>query len=122
MANFIKRNRNSIVKIIFAVLLGVIFYNTALPKIAALPFDYCDIGFRHNEISLVREGINPFYVWNHEMEHEKYCGLSRPDMPSNCNGKQEYVHFYPPWHFTLFWWYAYLPTVVCAGILLFVYF
>ena len=121
MANFIKRNRNSIVKIIFAVLLGVIFYNTALPKIAALPFDYCDIGFRHNEISLVREGINPFYVWNHEMEHEKYCGLSRPDMPSNCNGKQEYVHFYPPWHFTLFWWYAYLPTVVCAGILLFVY-
>ena len=44
MANFIKRNRNSIVKIIFAVLLGVIFYNTALPKIAALPFDYCDIG------------------------------------------------------------------------------
>lgn len=89
-------------KIIFAVLLGICLYGMLPPKLSSITFDFTDLQMRYNEVSLAHEGINPFYVWNHEIEHEKYCGWYRPDMKSNCNGKEEKVHYYPPWHFTFF--------------------
>ena len=108
-------------KIIFAVLLGICLYGMLPPKLSSITFDFTDLQMRYNEVSLAHEGINPFYVWNHEIEHEKYCGWYRPDMKSNCNGKEEKVHYYPPWHFTFFWWYPYFPKIVCAGIFFFSY-
>ncbi|MEG2062970.1 MAG: glycosyltransferase family 87 protein [Kiritimatiellia bacterium] len=72
----------------------------------------CDFRFRHNEICCSHEGINPFKIWNHEVDSVHFKGLSRPDYTFDSASEKLAVHAYPPWHTTFFWFYGWLPQEV----------
>ena len=81
---------------------------------------FCDLNLRYNEVSCSHDGVNPFRVWSHEIVHERYQGLKRPDMPEDRLPDKKEVHAYPPWHTTFFWWYPWLPRwFVQCGVLAF---
>lgn len=82
-----------------AILTGIVWVNK---------YRYCDIRFRHNEICCSHEGVNPFDVWTHHVENERFVGLSRPDFPKEASTKLR-VHAYPPWHTTFAWFYKWIP-------------
>ena len=81
---------------------------------------FCDLNLRYNEVACSHDGVNPFRVWSHEIVHERYQGLKRPDMPEDRLPDKKEVHAYPPWHTTFFWWYPWLPRwFVHYGVLAF---
>ena len=71
----------------------------------------CDLKVRYNEMLCIHRGVNPFHVWNREVQDEQFHGLARPDLdgPDAVMDFDKSVHAYPPWHTTYFWWYGWLP-------------
>ena len=71
-----------------------------------------DFTARYNEILCSHDGVDPFEVWSHQINSDKYQGLPRPDMPSAVDSRRKIVHAYPAWHILFFWWYPYVPQSV----------
>lgn len=71
----------------------------------------CDLKMRHNEMLCIHRGVNPFRIWNREVQDEQFHGLARFDLdgPDAVMDFDRSVHAYPPWHTTFFWWYGWLP-------------
>ena len=85
-----------------------------------IPDECCDLNLRYYEICASHDGINPFHLfWNGEST-AKYVGIRRygkdgtPDR--ELKEGQHFVHAYPPWHTTFFWFYGWLShSVVTYG-------
>lgn len=84
-----------------------------LPKISQVQLDF---NLRHNEICASHERIDPFRVWDGQVESEKYIGRRRPDrpQPGPLLPGQRMVHAYPPWHTTFFYFYGWIPNRTAA--------
>lgn len=85
-------------------------------------FSISDLHFRHNEISCSHTGVNPFLIWNHQIQSDTYQALERPDKnlhwKSNASDARPVssklrVHAYPAWHTTFFWFYGWLSQKQC---------
>ncbi len=97
-------------------IVGLIGFLTFKPYYDAHQF--CDIRYRHNEISCSHTGVNPFRIWNHEIESDKYQGISRPDFKKTIQQNKLFVHAYPPWHTTFFWFYGWMTQNTCVAIVM----
>ncbi len=80
-----------------------------------------DLNVRWNESRCAHEGVNPFKVFNREIEHERYKGIARPDMPKDETPGKARVHAYPPWHVVYTWFYGELSFGYVAAIMYFIY-
>lgn len=98
---------------------------------------WCDISVRYHEICCSHTGVNPFDVWSHRVETERFIGWWRPDFPESREYRLRYsgenpekvrVHAYPPWHTTFAWFYGWMPRhaliawITVLNTLLFVFF
>lgn len=80
-----------------------------------------DCILRHNEVSCIHTGVDPFDIFERKIESDEFYGYRRPDKPNEPGNGRKLVHSYPPWHMALFWWYGYVSTNVCIAIMIGVY-
>lgn len=76
-----------------------------------------DLSLRHNEITCMHKGIDPFDIFERKIESEEFCGTHRPDMPDEPFNGRKVVHTYPAWHMAVFWWFGYIPKGVCYAVM-----
>ncbi len=71
----------------------------------------CDLKLRWNEMTCMHRGVNPFRIWNREIQDPEFHGLARRDLdgPDAVLDFDRSVNAYPPWHAVFFWWYGWLP-------------
>lgn len=92
-------------------------------------YSFVDLRLRYNEVECSHTGVNPYRVWEGEVESLVYKPWYRPDRPGNGtfdgassedDGMRPVVS-YPPWHTALFWWYPHFPkwAVIAAAWLLY---
>lgn len=97
----------------------------ALAASAAVLFrhneDLLDLRMRYNESLCAHAGVNPFRVWNGEVETGRFRGLSRPDIPTDTDKSKLTVHSYPPWHVAYTWLYGYASFPYVAGAVFLLY-
>lgn len=100
-------------------ILAILFSTVAVIVVTCF-FDWrkqFDFDLRYYEISCSHEGIDPFKVWDRQVEAEHYVGWNRPDCPDMPKSEnQHYVHAYPPWQTTFFYWYAWVPHDLMSAI------
>ena len=77
-----------------------------------------DCKLRHNEISCIQTGVDPFDIFERKIESEEFYGFPRPDKPRENKNGRKIVHTYPAWHMPVFWWYGYVPTNVCIAFMI----
>lgn len=78
----------------------------------------CDLIYRHNEISCMHDGIDPFDIFERKTISEKYRGCPRPDKTEEPADNRRIVHTYPAWHAAVFWWYGYTSRWMCITIMI----
>lgn len=77
-----------------------------------------DLRLRRNEIRCAQQGVNSFRIWNREVELEGFVPLNRPDKENVARKPGDvFVHAYPPWHTTMFWFYGWLPETFCVSLM-----
>ena len=84
---------------------------------------FCDFDLRYNEMLCSHQGVDPYDVWERKTTvGGMFQGFWRPDMPRTGGDETRpgvmYVHSYPAWHTTYFWWYAWLPRSACHFLML----
>ena len=78
-----------------------------------------DLQLRRNEIRCAHQGVNSFRVWTREVVVPGFTPYGRPDMEKveRANESDATVHAYPPWHTAFFWFYGWLPWVLCVSLM-----
>ena len=78
-----------------------------------------DLRLRRNEIRCAHQGVNSFRVWSREVVLPGFTPWRRPDKPKveRANESDATVHAYPPWHTAFFWFYGWLPWVLCVSLM-----
>ncbi len=79
----------------------------------------CDLRFRRNEVRCAHQGVNSFHIWNREISLSGFVPLKRPDKENveKASEKDSRVHAYPPWHTAFFWFYGWLPELLCVSLM-----
>ena len=80
-----------------------------------------DLGMRRNEIICAHDGIDSFDIFERKIESDQFCGWDRPDKPNEIKGNRGFVHAYPAWHTTIFWWYGSVSKKTCVIIMMVMY-
>jgi len=93
------------------------FWNTARPlDESQLKKEYtgeilgCDYYMRYNEIACLREGIDPFDVWNETVPHSVY--VSNCHLDRRTDTWYEPINAYTPWSYVYFMPLAFMPRSV----------
>ena len=82
--------------ICLALLAGLLMAVIAITCIKP-PAGHCDFNLRMNEIKCVVHGVNPFYVWNEDIEFPPYTSnIPKKPIPEGCT---EPVNAYAPWEY-----------------------
>ncbi len=74
---------------------------------------------RRNEVRCSHQGVNPFRIWNREVSLPGFVPANRPDKekvewtPETDVG----IQGYPPWHTAFFWFYGWLPKIMCISLM-----
>ena len=78
-----------------------------------------DLRMRRNEVRCAHQGVNSFRIWNREITLPGFVPLNRPDKPKveQANESDATVHAYSPWHTAFFWFYGWLPEVLCLSLM-----
>lgn len=78
----------------------------------------CDLKLRRNEVCCAHLGVNSFHLFEREQSIEGFCSIERPDKPNeNCPDNSRRVHAYPPWHVAFFWFYGWMPELLCIALM-----
>lgn len=80
------------VLLVFAILAMAGYTLVPTPRIG------CDFDLRFNEMSCVRDGVDPFDVWSGKTVHAPYYPDVKPEMRSEVHTRR--VNAYPPWAYT----------------------
>lgn len=81
-----------------------------------------DLRLRYNESRCAHQGVNSFRIWNREMTLAGFAPYSRPDMESVTPAPGDaVVHAYPPWHTSLFYFYGWMPELMCMLVMALVF-
>ena len=81
-----------------------------------------DLRMRRNEVRCAHQGVNSFRIWTHEITIPGFTPLGRPDkeaVPSSPG--DAIVHAYSPWHIALFYFYGWMPEVMCLSLMALVF-
>ena len=108
---------------VVAIALFAVFQvvSVILAEVCFLPDDAManDVRMRRNEICCAHQGVNSFRIWNREATLPGFAPLDRPDRESVDweSEKAGRVHAYPPWHTAFFWFYGWLPEILCVTLM-----
>lgn len=77
-----------------------------------------DLRLRRNEICCAHQRVNSFRIWNRDVDLPGFAPMSRFDRPKY-ERKQEdrVVHAYPAWHTAFFYFYGWLPELMCIALM-----
>lgn len=71
------------------------------------PNGHCDFNLRMNELSCLRQGVDPYAVWHEDVVLPPYCSnLPKKPVPVDCT---EQVNAYVPWEYAIMLPLSYLP-------------
>jgi len=73
----------------------------------------CDFRLRLNEISCLRDGVNPFDVWNRKIVKAPYFSLHHPEDARGIF--TEPINAYTPWEYTMAMPFTFVPRRVAWG-------
>lgn len=78
----------------------------------------CDLRLRRNEILCAHQGIDSFRIWNRDVTLTGFTPIWRPDRPKleKKDGDRP-VHAYPAWHTFFFYFYGWLPELMCIALM-----
>ena len=94
--------------ILLALIFGGQVCRFALYLVHDIPYG-CDSRFRYGEIRCAHQGVNSFRIWNREMTLPGFAPWHRPDkVDVQIESGDTFVHAYPPWHTSMFYWYGWL--------------
>jgi len=78
----------------------------------------CDLRTRYGESLCAHHGVNSFRIWNREITLPGFAPMGRRDMPAVARKDGDrIVHAYPPWHVAFFYFYGWMPEVICVGLM-----
>ena len=78
-----------------------------------------DLRMRRNEVRCAHQGVSPFRIWNREVSLPGIVPANRPDKEKveRTNESDIGVQGYPPWHTAFFWFYGWLPKIMCISLM-----
>lgn len=81
-----------------------------------------DLRMRRNEILCAHQGVNSFRIWNRELVLPGFVPLTRPDRADvERKDGDKVVHAYPAWHTLFFYFYGWLPELMCVAMMTLAY-